>query len=72
MNGAGYPCPLMTYLGVVLWGILNFLPWGLMVRCEIWDQWDLPGACGSMEKIYPLVMTNSLLLKITIYSGFTH
>lgn len=27
----GYPCPLLTYLGVVLWGILNFLPWGLMV-----------------------------------------
>lgn len=27
----GYHCPLVTYLGVVLWGILNFLPWGLMV-----------------------------------------
>ncbi|CAK9075661.1 unnamed protein product [Durusdinium trenchii] len=27
----GYHCPLGSYLGVVLWGILNFLPWGLMV-----------------------------------------
>ena len=27
----GHQCPLVPYVGVVLWGILNFLPWGLMV-----------------------------------------
>eukprot|EP00439_Symbiodinium_sp_Y106_P024606 s1649_g3.t1 len=27
----GYHCPMGSYLGVVLFGILNFLPWGLMV-----------------------------------------
>lgn len=27
----GFSCPLFNYLTVVLWGIANFLPWGLLV-----------------------------------------
>ncbi|CAE8720469.1 unnamed protein product, partial [Polarella glacialis] len=27
----GFRCPLPNYLAVVLWGIINFLPWGLLV-----------------------------------------
>ena len=33
---------------------------------------DQVGLCGFPKWRYPLVMTNSLLLKMVIYSGFTH